>query len=98
MSYFNIHLSFETKLPGWRHMLVIERGRKWTTLYYPVTGERVKLLNETFDKAPKEPAKHRKGWKGDLIRRVRHSAEVSGENTEVFKEAFKKALRLAQAA
>lgn len=85
--YINVHLGFDTKLPGWRHMIAIERGRRWTTLFYPVTGERVKIENGRFDALPKLPVKLRKGFVLGQLRRIAPRLE----ETKVGREAVRAA-------
>lgn len=80
--FLNMHC-YDSKIgSGWRCVLVLTIGRKWTRLFYPPTCEVVSLPNAVAEKIRAEPIKIR----GALAKRIRATAGLAP--TEATKEAL----------
>jgi hypothetical protein len=82
--FLNVHMP-DTKFgSGWRCVIVLAVGRKWTELYYPPTADTIKLPNEIAERLPREPVPIRKRV---LAKRIRDNADAFGGMTRAAKEA-----------
>jgi len=81
--FLNVHFDDTRVGSGWRCVLVLSVGRKWTRLFYPPTCDVISLPNEVAAKIKREPVKLRKGA---MLKRIR--ANAGPAPTEAVKEAL----------